>query len=119
MAVAATGIKVKLEFEKPAITNRFFSMVATLEVQGLFQPEDVRIRAAVISNKKEVGFCAMASYGYEEGSREITMRKKESNALTFMLSEDAGVEKVTVQIVDCHTQLELASMVDMPVKLGM
>ena len=60
----------------------------------------------------------MAAYGYEEGSREITMRKNEPNALTFMLSEDAGVEKVTVQIVDCHTQLELASVADVPVKLG-
>jgi len=117
-ASAATGIKVHLEFGKSAITNRFFSMVATLEVQGLFQSDDIRVRAAVLSNKKEVGFCAMAAYGYEEGSREITMRKREPNALTFMLSEDAGIEKVTVQIVDCHTQLELASMADVPVKLG-
>ena len=93
-------------------------MVATLEVHGLFPPEEVRVRAAVLSKKKEVGFCAMAAYGYEEGSREITLRKNEPNALTFMLSEDAGVEKVTVQIVDCHTQLELASMADVPVKLG-
>lgn len=115
---ATAGIKIKLEFGKSAITNRFFSMAATLEVQGLFPPEDVRVRAAVLSNKKEVGFCAMAAYGYEEGSREITIRKNEPNALTFMLSEDAGVEKVTVQIVDCHTQLELASVADVPVKLG-
>jgi len=115
---AAAGIKIKLEFGKSAITNRFFSMVATLEVYGLFPPEDVRVRAAVLSNKKEVGFCAMAAYGYEEGSREIAMRKNEPNALTFMLSEDAGVEKVTVQILDCHTQLELASVADVPVKLG-
>ncbi|NQT68694.1 MAG: PglZ domain-containing protein [Desulfobacteraceae bacterium] len=115
---AATGIQVRLEFGKPLITNRFFSMVATFDAQGLFPPEVVRVRAAVLSKKKEVGFCAMAAYGYEEGSREITMRKNEPNALTFMLSEDTGVEKVTVQIVDCHTQLELASMADVPVKLG-
>ena len=114
----ATGIQVRLEFGKAAITNRFFSMVATLDVQGLFPPDVVRIRAAVLANKKEVGFCAMAAYGYEEGSREITMRKNEPNALTFMLSEDTGVEKVAVQIVDCHTQLELASVADVPVRLG-
>jgi hypothetical protein len=115
---AATEIRVKLEFGKPAINNRFFSMVATLEVHGLFPPEEVRIRAAVLSNKKEVGFCAMAAYGYEEGSREITLRPKKPNALTFMISEDGGVEKVTVQIMDCRTQLELASVADVPVKLG-
>ena len=116
-AGGAAEINVKLEFGKATITNRFFSMVAVFETHGLFPPQDIRIRAVVLSNKKEVGFCAMAAYGYEEGSREITMRKNEPNALTFMLSEDAGVEKVTVQIVDCHTQLELASMADMPVKL--
>jgi hypothetical protein len=117
-AGAATGITVDLQFGKLAITNRFFSLVATLEVHGLFKTEEVRVRAAVLSNKKEVGFCAMAAYGYEDGSREIVLRRKKPNALTFMLSEDAGVEKVTIQIVDCHTQLELASLADLPVKLG-
>lgn len=112
------GIKIRLEFGKPAITNRFFSIVATLEAHGLFPPKDVRVRAGVLSNKKEIGFCAMAAYGYEEGSREITIRKNEPNALTFMLSADVGVQSVTIQIVDCRTQLELASTADIPVKLG-
>jgi hypothetical protein len=115
---AVAGITVDLEFGKPAITNRFFSMVATLEVHGLFKSEEIRVRATVLSGKKEVGFCAMAAYGYEDGSREVVLRRKEPNALTFMLSEDVGVEKVTVQIVDCHTQLELTSLADVPVKLG-
>jgi len=35
-----------------------------------------------------------------------------------MLADDVGVLKVTVQIVDCHTQLELAALADVPVKLG-
>ncbi len=115
---AATGTTVHIEFGKPAITNRFFSMVVTLEMEGLFKAEEVRVRAAVLSNKKEVGFCAMAAYGFEEGSREIVLKRQTPNALTFMLSEDAGVESITVQIVDCHTQLELASLIDVPVKLG-
>ena len=114
----AAEIKVRLDFGKSAITNRFFSMVATLDLHGLFQAEEVRVRAAVLSSKKEVGFCAMAAYGYEEGSREISLRPKKPNALTFMLSEDSDVEKVTVQIMDCLTQLELASLADIPVKLG-
>jgi hypothetical protein len=114
----ASGVKVRLEFGKSVITNRFFSMVATLEVQGLFPPEEIRVRAAVMANKKEVGFCAMAAYGFEEGSREITLRKQAPNALTFMLAEEKGVEKLTVQIVDCRSQLEVASLAHVPVKLG-
>jgi len=114
----ATGVFVRLEFGKPAITNRFFSMMATLEVEGLFPPEEIRVRASVTINKKDVGFCAMAAYGYNEGSREITLQPKKPNTLTFMLSEDADIDRVTLQIVDCHTQLELASLADVPVKLG-
>ena len=114
----ATGVFVRLEFGKPAITNRFFSTVATLEVEGLFPPEEIRVRTSVTINKKDVGFCAMAAYGYNEGSREITLQPKKPNTLTFMLSEDADIDKVTLQIVDCHTQLELASLADVPVKLG-
>jgi hypothetical protein len=115
---ATSGLRVQIEFGKPAITNRFFSMVVTLEVEGLFPPKEVKVRTSVIANKKEVGFCAMAAYGYEEGSREITLRPKKPNALTFMLSEDTGIDKVTIQIVDCLTQLELASLADVSVKLG-
>jgi hypothetical protein len=121
-ATATTGgtteSSVNLAFGKTAVTNRFFSVVATFEAHGLFPPEVIHIRAMVLSGKKEVGFCAMAAYGFEEGSREIVLRKDEPNALTFMLSEDAGINKLTIQIVDCRTQLELATIADIPVKLG-
>ena len=73
----------------------------------------------VLSGDREVGFCAMAAQGYEEGTREIVLRPDAPNALTFMLSEDRGVEAVTVRILDCRTQLVLACMSDIPVKLGM
>lgn len=115
---AGGGVTVQLSFGKPAITNRFFSIVARYEAEGLFPQEEIKVRAAVWAQKKEVGFCAMAAYGYEEGSREITLKINQPNALTFMLTEDSGVEKVTVQVVDCQTQLELAALADVPVKLG-
>ncbi len=60
----------------------------------------------------------MAAYGYEEGTREITLRKNKPNALTFMLAGDSKLDKVTIRLVDCHTQLELATLADIPVKLA-
>jgi hypothetical protein len=120
-AVKATGIgaaRFTLEFSKPTITNRFFSVVATLKEEGLFSPDEIRVRVVVVSGKAEAGFCAMAAYGYEEGTREITLQKNQPNALTIMLAGDASPEKVTVRLIDCHTQLELAVLVDVPVKLG-
>jgi hypothetical protein len=117
-AAGTGGARVTLENSKPAITNRFFSLVACLKQEGLFTPEEIRVRAAVLTGKTEAGFCAMAAYGYEEGTREITLRKNQPNALTFMLGGEANLEKVTVRLLDCHTQLELASVADVPVRLA-
>jgi hypothetical protein len=93
-------------------------MIASLEQGDLLSPEEICVRAQVVSGKSEVGFCAMAAYGYAESTREITLRKNQPNALTFMLTAEAGLEKVTVRLLDCHTQLELASVRDVPVKLS-
>jgi hypothetical protein len=109
--------RIDLEFARNVITNRFFSMVATLKDEALFSPEEVRVRAVVTSGKTEAGICAMAAYGYEEGTREITLRKNQPNALTFMLAGDSRLDKVSIQLFDCHTQRELAYLPDIPVKL--
>ena len=113
----AGAARITLEFSKPSVTNRFFSMVATLKEEGLFSAEEIRVRAVVLSGRTDTGFCAMAGYGYEEGTREITLKKNQPNALTIMLADDRNLEKVTVRLLDCHTQLELASLDDLPVKL--
>jgi hypothetical protein len=116
--IGTGGVLINLEFAKAAITNRFFSVVACLKDEGLFSPEEIKVRAIIISGKAEVGFCAMAAYGFEEGTREIVLRKNQPNALTFMLGSDAFPEKVTVRVLDCRTQLELESLVDVRVQLG-
>jgi len=116
--VGSGATSVAIEFSKPAITNRFFSVVAALKEEGLFSPDEVCVRANVIFGKTEVGFCAMAAYGYDEGSREIMLRKNEPNALTMMLTADPVPERVTISLIDCHTQLPLASLQDVPVSLG-
>ena len=113
----AGAARITLEFSKPTITNRFFSVIATVKEEGLFTADEIRVRAVVLSGKAEAGFCAMAAYGYEEGTREITLRKNQPNALTLMLADDGTLDKITVRLLDCHTQLELASLADVPVKL--
>jgi PglZ domain len=114
----AGAARINLDFSKPAVTNRFFSVVATLKEEGLFTDEQIRVRAVVVSGRTEAGFCAMAAYGYEEGTREIILKKNQPNALTIMLTGDGALEKVTVRLLDCLTQLELAAVNDLPVKLA-
>ena len=116
--IGAGAALITLEFSKPAITNRFFSVVATLKEEGLFTAEEIRVRVVVSAGRSEAGFCAMAAYGYEEGTREVTLKMNQPNALTIMLSGEGSTDKVTVRLVACHTQLELAVMPDVPVKLA-
>jgi len=113
------GGKVLIEFARPTITNRFFSASLRLEKEGLFGVDAVKIRVAVESDGKEVGFCAMALSGYEEGTREVLLQSGQPNALTFMLSTTEPVSAITLRVLDCQTQLELAQKLNVPVKLSL
>jgi hypothetical protein len=113
------GGKVLIEFTRPTITNRFFSASLRLEKEGLFGVDAVKVRVAVEADGKEVGFCAMASSGYEEGTREVLLQSGQANALTFMLSTTEPVSAVTLRVLDCQTQLELAQKLNVPVKLSL
>lgn len=110
---------VKLVMEKAKITTRFFSVTATYHrVHGIGSAEEIRVRAAVRCNRKEVGAVAMAAYGFEEGTREIRLRDGEANALTLMLTEDQGLEHVSVHVLDAISQLELARLERIPVDIA-
>jgi len=114
---SGAGGKVLIEFARPTITNRFFSATLRLENEGLFGVEALKVRATVEAEGKEVGFCAMAASGYEEGTREVLLQRGQPNALTFMLSTPEPVSTVTIRVLDCQTQLELAQKDNVPVKL--
>lgn len=116
---SGTSGKVLIEFARPTITNRFFSATLRLEKEGLFGVDSLKVRVAVESDGKEVGFCAMASSGYEEGTREVLLQSGQPNALTFMLSASESVSAVTIRVLDCQTQLELVQKPNVPVKLSL
>ena len=108
--------KVLLEMDKPKITTRFFSVKATYRLTGLMGAEEIRVNLAVRANRKEVGFAAMAAYGFEEGTREIMLRRDEPNAITIMLTEE-NLESVSVHALDTISQVELARLENIPVAI--
>lgn len=109
--------KVLLEMEKPKITTRFFSVKATYRLTGLMGAEEIRVNLAVRANRKEVGFAAMAAYGFEEGTREIMLRRDEPNAITIMLTEE-NLDSVSVHALDTISQVELARLENIPVAIS-
>jgi len=115
---AAKAPVVELTPSKPKVTTRFFSVNTTYFSEALFGPEELRIKISIRSKGKEVGFAAMSAYGYEEGTREILLRRKEPNAITFMLTETKGLKSVSVHAVDASSQVELAKLEDIPVEIA-
>jgi hypothetical protein len=111
-------LRLELKIAKPKVTNRFFSLTATLHAEGLFSDLQKRIRVEARSAKTEVGYAAMASYGYEEGTREIAIASGKPNAVTMMLTETEAVQKISLRAIDCETRLVLGELSDIPVELA-
>jgi hypothetical protein len=109
--------KVLLEIEKSKITTRFFSVKATYRLTGLMGAEEIRVNLAVRANRKEVGFAAMAAYGFEEGTREIILRRDEPNAITIMLTGES-LDSVSLHALDTISQVELARLENIPVAIS-
>lgn len=111
------GIRVELKMEKAAITNRFFSLSVIYTAEGLFQPEEVRVKALVLSDGRIVGKAVMAGYGFEEGTQEVLLRKASPNTITLMLTETKEIKNVTVQIINITTDLTIGVLENIPVNL--
>lgn len=111
-------VRMELQLAKPRITNRLFSVTAELKSESLFAESPRRIRVEARSGKAEVGYAAVASYGYEEGTREILMQPGKANAITVMLTSGENLTRIGLRAVDCETQLVLVELSDIPVELA-
>jgi hypothetical protein len=109
---------VKVVPGKTTITTRFFSVTATYVAEGLFGPDEIRVKFSVTSRGKEVGFAAMSAYGFEEGTKEIILHHEKPNAVTFMLTEGTDLKNVSVRVTEVLSQVEIARTEDIPVSIA-
>jgi hypothetical protein len=117
-AEKADHLTLTLSLPKPTVTNRFFSVIVNLEAEGLFKDAQKRIQLEALSGKDIVGMAAMAAYGFEEGTKEVTVRAGNPNSVTMMITAAAKLQKIQLRAVDCETQLPLAIVNDVPVDLA-
>lgn len=113
----AASAKITVAFSKGSITNRFFSVTATLESDEMFTPEARSVRVEVLSGKDVAGHAAMAAYGFEEGSREITIEPGRPNSITIMLT--ASPARISLRLLNSKDDAPLATMNDIPVNLSL
>jgi hypothetical protein len=118
-APAAAGqVAVRVEMERPKVTTRFFSVTATYESTGLFGADELRVRVVVRGNKKDIGFAAMAAYGFEDGTQEIALQKGRPNPITLMLPAEVEAKSVSVHVLDAATHVELGRKENIPVTIA-
>lgn len=110
---------VRLEMEKPRITTRFFSVMATYAVSDFFAPGERRVKVVVRGGGKDVGHAVMAAYGFEEGTQEIVLQKDRPDPITLMLPGKPEVKTVSVHVLDASTQIELARLDGVPVMIAL
>lgn len=110
-------VSVKFTMDKPKVTTRFFSVTALFSAEGLFGTEELRIRAVVLANGKQVGRAATAQHGFEDGTQEIRLKRGEPNAVTLMLTETKDVNSIMVVGINAATDLEVARLENIPVSV--
>jgi len=108
-----------IAFSKKAITNRFFSVTVSMESEEMFTPEPKAVRVEIVSGKEVIGHAAMASYGFEEGTREILVESGKPNAVTMMLSGQVIPEHADLRVIDSKTENHLATLSKIPVNLAL
>ena len=115
----ASGLRWSLTLPKSTITNRFFSVSVALANEEMFAPEPQSVEIEVVSGKEVVGHAAMASYGYEEATREIIVEPGKPNSVTLMLSGGSAPATISIRLLDSKTEKQLALLSDIPVNLAL
>lgn len=116
--VISTGVKIQASMAKPRITNRLFTVTVDAEAEGFFPDAEKRVRLEAISGKAAIGLAVAAAYDFDESTREVRIRPGKPNVVTLMMHATEMPKMVTVQVLDCETQLVLSALKDIRVELG-
>lgn len=110
---------VNLTMDRAKITNRLFSVVAKYVGGTLFAAAEKRVRVFVRAGRQDIGTAAVAAYGFEDGTQEIVLQQGKPNAITVMLTGSIDAKSASIYIVDAASQVELASIKNVPVDIAM
>ena len=110
------------------LTTRFFSVqiAGTQGEANLFGFEPPTVRLEVRANKKCVSVPVSASYGFEDATGEVKLKRVENderriepNTVTVMIAEEITQKTVGVYLLDATTSVELAPPLTVEVAISM
>lgn len=112
------GLGFSLIYKKEKITNRFFSVEAEFAWREILAgPETYRVGIELKADDIS-GRVILASYGFDESTREITLKKDEPCHITLMLPEEIKKGKISIHMLDVKTAKELARIDNMQVSIA-
>jgi len=115
----AGACRWSITFNKKMITNRFFSVVISMESDEIFVPEPKSVRVEMVSGKDLVGHAAIASYGFEESTREVLVECGKPNAVTMMITAGNLPEQVDLRVIDGRNESQLAEISKVKINLAL
>jgi len=117
----ATFDNYTITCSKTIISNRIFTVRAEFASSELSfdtsEPLKKRVRFKVISGINEVGRAETADYGFNETTKEIELIHGSPNVITIVISETEGLSSIDILMLDSATDLELAKLKNISVKL--
>ena len=84
----------------------------------LIGPEQYLVRIEFVVEGKE-GRTVSASYGLNENTGEITLKRNESSHITLMLPEGISQSKTTIYLIDADTSKELSKIENLKISLSL
>jgi hypothetical protein len=99
------------------ISTRFFSVTIQGEITNLFEVHIPRVRVAILCNGETISIPVSASYGFTEGTGDVQLKVKESDAksiepdtVTLIINEKPKGKTVSVILQDAMSGCELAKL---------
>jgi hypothetical protein len=113
------GLHFDLIYQKERVTNRFFSVELSFDWKGvLVGPDQYTVRIEFEVEKKE-GKVISASYGFNENTGEITLKRNDPCYITLMVPEGISQSKTSICLIDADTSKELKIIENLNISLSL
>ncbi len=113
--------KYLLTISKKTITNRIFTVKVAYETELLIfddmNPKEKRVRIQVVKEGSPIGQAETAEYGFSEGTKEVILEPNKPNVVTIILNENVTSGVIGIYLLDSETEMELAKLSNINVKI--
>lgn len=110
-----------LNLSKDSITNRIFTLTLQYKVEEMMFAEMLadkkKVRIGILKDQTQIGRAVASEYGLDEATNEIILERNRKNVVTIILNENIAEGNISIVLIDSRTELELARMADIPLKI--